>query len=65
MIQSQVLELTHANSRARALKSHLVLKRSQALWTVFGLSRLGEEDRQEDLYPGLFKFIYCLDLVER
>jgi len=34
------MELTH--SRARASRSHLALSWSQALWIVFGSSRLGE-----------------------
>jgi len=29
---------------------------SQTLWIVFGSSHLGEEDRQEDLYLGLFSY---------
>jgi len=37
-----VLELTHVDSRARSSRSHLALGWSQALWIVFGSSRLGE-----------------------
>jgi len=38
-----VLELTRVNSRARVSRSHLALGWSNALWIVFGSSRLGEE----------------------
>jgi len=38
----KVFELTHVNSRAHALRSHLALGWSQAIWIVFGSSRLRE-----------------------
>ena len=43
-----VLELIRVDSRARALRSHLALGWSQALWIVFGSSELGEGVLQED-----------------
>ena len=48
------MELTYVVSRAHASRSHLVLGWSQALWAVFRPSPLGDEDRREDLYLGLF-----------
>ena len=55
-----VLELSHSDSRARASRSHLALGWSQALWIVFGSSRLEDKDRQEDF--DLFSL--CLDLCK-
>ena len=49
-----VLRLSHGDSRARVLRSHLALGRSQALWIMFGSSRLGDENRREDFSLGLF-----------
>ena len=54
----RVLELTHVDTRARASRSHLTLGWSQALWIVFGSSRLGDEDRREDLHLGLFNLLF-------
>jgi len=54
-----VLELTHVDSRARASRSHLALGWNQALWIVFGSSRLGEGVLEEDF--SLFSL--CLDFV--
>jgi len=53
----EVFELTHVDSRARASRSHLALGWSQALWIVFGSSRLGEGVRQEDFNLCLVQFI--------
>ena len=53
------LKLTHDDSRARTSRSHLALDWSQALWIVFGSSRLGEGVLQEDLDLCLV----CLDHV--
>ena len=53
-------ELTHVDSRARALRSHLALGWSQDRWIAFGSSRLGDGVLQEDL--DLFS-LDCLDLV--
>ena len=44
-----VFELSHVDSRARALRSHLVLGWSQAHWIAFGSSRLEDGVRREDL----------------
>jgi len=55
------LELTYVDSRARLSRSHLALGWSQALWIVFGSSRLGEGVLKEDF--GLFSFSLYLDLV--
>jgi len=60
-IQSQILKLSHVDSRAHASRTHQVLERSQTLWIVFGSSRLEDEDRQKDF--GLDLFVYYLDLV--
>ena len=53
-----VLELTHVDSRARASRSHLALSWSQALWIVFGSSRLGEGVLLEDFDLCLVVFRY-------
>ena len=50
--------LTHVDSRARALRSHLALDWSLPRWIVFGSSHLGDKVLQEDF--GLC----CLDLVK-
>ena len=57
-----VLELTHVDSRARASRSHLALGWSQALWIVFGSSRLGEGVLQGDF--GLFRSCVKIDSVD-
>ena len=46
-------------------RSHQVLGWSQALWIVFGSSRVEDEDQQEDLYLGLFWFLFrfCVRIV--
>ena len=49
-----VLELTHVDSRAHVLRSHLALGWSQARWIMFGSSQLGEGVLQEDF--SLFSF---------
>ena len=46
--KGEIVELTHVDSRARALRLHLALGWSQARWIVFGSSRLGEGVLQED-----------------
>ena len=53
-----VLELTHVDSRARALRSHLASGWSQARWIAFGSSRLGEGVLQEDLGLCLVCLVY-------
>ena len=40
-------------SRARALRSHQVLKEESSSWIKLGSSRDEEEDFQEDLSPNL------------
>ena len=60
-LTKEFLKLTRVDSRARASRSHLALGWSQALWIVFGSSRLEDEDRQEDF--GLCLVYLSLDLV--
>ena len=56
-----VLELSHGDSRARALSSHLALGWSQAQWITFRSNRLRDGVLQEDF--GLFSLKLCLDLM--
>jgi len=44
------LELTRVDSRARVSRSHLALGWSQALWIKFRSSRLGDKDRQDEMF---------------
>jgi len=53
----EVLELTHVDSRARALRSHLALGWSQARWIAFGSSRLGDKKISVCIY---FVFRSCV-----
>ena len=56
-IYRKVLKQTSVDSRAHASRSHLAFGWSQAPWIKFGSSHLGDEDRREDLYLGLFLFV--------
>ena len=47
--RSQVLKLARVDSRARASRSHQVLKRSLARGSEFGPSQDREEDFQENI----------------
>ena len=56
-IRSQFLKLARADSRARASRSHQVLKRSLAHGSRFEPSQDGEEDFQEKVFKTCVMFV--------